>query len=111
MATNPVNALNTATTGQFIKRTGTATSYTVLTTDFVIAVTDTTAARTVTLLNTPLVNQLFVIKDESGAAATNNISITCADGSTTIDGATTQKINTNYGAVSLYYNGTSYFFI
>lgn len=111
MATNPVNALNTATTGQYINRSASSTSYTVLTTDYVIAITSTSSAFTVTLLNTPLVNAVFVIKDESGAAAINNITVTCANGTTTIDGNTTVAINTNYGSITVYYNGTSYFIV
>jgi len=109
MATNPVNALNSATTGQYINRTATATSYTVLTTDYVIGVTSTSAARTITLPSAPLVNQVFIIKDESGAASINNITVTVSGGAINIDGATTSLIYTNYGSLTVYFNGTKYF--
>jgi hypothetical protein len=50
------------------------------------------------------------VKDGKGDAATNNITIV-PDGSTnntTIDGAANLVINTNYGSVSLYHNGTEW---
>jgi len=111
MATFRVNALNLQTSGQAVNRTATAVSYSAVATDYIIAVTDTTAARTITLLAAPSTNQVFIIKDESGAASINNISITVSGGSITIDGATTQKLNTNYGAAAVYFNGTNYYFI
>lgn len=49
------------------------------------------------------------IKDESGAAATNNITITPASG--TIDGATSLTLNINYGSYRIYCNGTNWFII
>lgn len=111
MATFAVNALNTSTTGQFVQRTATATSYSVLATDYVVGVTDTTAARTMTLPSAPNNNQVFVIKDETGAASINNISVTVSGGSITIDGLTTVKLNSNYGSMTVYFNGTAYFII
>lgn len=51
----------------------------------------------------------FVLKDESGAAGSNNITISRA-GSDTIDGATSYVISTNYGKVALYSDGASKWF-
>ena len=93
-----------------LTRTATAASYTVLPTDYLIGVTDTSAARTITLPTVPGLNQTFIIKDESGAAATNNISIT-ANGTITIDGLTSVALNTNYGALQVYFSGTNYFIL
>ena len=93
------------------KRTATATNYTVLNTDYIIAVTSTAAARTITLPDSGnTAAQTYVIKDESGAAATNNISVTVNGGTKTIDGVTTYVINTNYGSITVYY-ATNYFII
>ena len=77
--------------------------------EFLIAVTDTSSARTITLSSNNCVkNRLFMIKDESGGAATNNITI-ATEGSETIDGASTKVINTNYGSVWVYSDGSNWF--
>jgi Flp pilus assembly pilin Flp len=106
---NNVPSLFTLSAGQVIARTATAISYTVLVTDYYVGVTDTSAARTMSLPNAPTTNQVFVIKDESGAASVNNISITTVGGAVLLDGLTTIKISQNYGAVKVIFNGTSYF--
>jgi len=48
------------------------------------------------------------IKDESGAAATNNITI-ATEGSETIDGSATDTIRFNYGAKTYYSDGANWF--
>lgn len=87
--------------GMSVKVTVTTVSYTALVTDVVIGVTDTSAARTITL---PALSgntgKMFVIKDMTGAASTNNITID-ANASETIDGALTQVISSNYGSITL----------
>jgi hypothetical protein len=97
-------------------RFATAVSYTILLTDvgfgWVIAVTSTAAARTITL---PLANTVpsgwqITVKDESGGALTNNITI-ARSGSDTIDGATSNVIALNYGSRTLYSDGVSKWFI
>ena len=94
----------------------TAISYTILLTDvgfgWIIGVTSTAAARTITL---PLANSVpagwqTTIKDESGGALTNNITIARA-GSDTIDGAASNVIALNYGSRTLYSDGVSKWFL
>ncbi|MGL5626242.1 MAG: hypothetical protein ACRDDW_01825 [Candidatus Rhabdochlamydia sp.] len=91
----------------------TATNYTALATDVIIEVTNTSASRTITLpapsaaASTSNVGKFYVIKDTSGGAATNNISVVSASG--TIDGSGSLVIGTNYGAVQVYTDGTSYY--
>lgn len=74
------------------------------------AITDTTAPRTVQIASADIstVGFVAIVKDESGGAAANNITIT-TEGSETINGSATATINTNYGAVRLYSNGTNLF--
>lgn len=79
--------------------------YTTLATDYVILV-DTTAARTINLIGSPVTGQTYRIKDNVGSAATNNITITPAAGN--IDGAASYVISTNYASVDLVYNGTQW---
>ena len=88
--------------------TGTATSYQVLGTDAIIGVTSTAAARTITMpAGTLTAGQWWRIKDESGGAATNNITI--SGNGYNIDGAASVVINTNYGSMDIYTNGLAYF--
>lgn len=87
----------------------TAVNYTILALDDVIGVTDTTAPRTITLpaIANVQVGRKFEIKDISGAAGTNNITVD-ANGSETIDGSLTSVINNNYGSLVIMNNGTSW---
>ena len=76
-----------------------------------LAVRDTTAPVSVNLTGitaTPSNSgRTITIKDESGGAATNNITITAGN---QIDGSTTPyKITTNFGAVTLVFDGTNWF--
>jgi hypothetical protein len=95
--------------------TTTATSYTALITDYIIEVTSTAAARVITLPAPSLVGaspnpgKIFIIQDTSGAAATNNISLTPASG--LIDGGATVAINVNYGCATVFCDGSAYYVI
>ncbi|MFF9287495.1 collagen-like triple helix repeat-containing protein [Streptomyces griseosporeus] len=84
-------------------------NYTVLTTDSKVCYTSLTAARVVTLPSVSNASgQEFLIKDESGSCdGTKTITVTPASG--TIDGAANKVINTAYGALRVYSNGTNWF--
>jgi hypothetical protein len=84
--------------------------YNVLTTDYAVEV-DTSSARTIRLPNAPTTGQVFVIKDITGSAGSNNISLTTVGGVVTIDGATTKTMNVNYASVTVFFSGTAYFII
>lgn len=98
-------------TGQLIEQyVATPISYQVLNTDAIIGVTSTAAARTITMPASSLVTgQRWTVKDESGGAATNNITVN--GNGKNIDGAATYVINTNFGSVDIYYNGSNFFVI
>lgn len=87
----------------------TTVDYTILALDDVIGVTNTSVPRTVTLppIANVQVGRKFEIKDISGAAGTNNITVD-ANGSETIDGSLTSVINNNYGSLVIMNNGTSW---
>lgn len=79
-----------------------------------LGVTDTSAPRTITLANSPsgsvpFIDQVFTVKDESGGAASNNITVVNANG--LIDGAASFVMNTNYGSISFIFDGTDCFII
>lgn len=78
----------------------------------IYAATTVPAPRTLTISSahiasvTPSAPWIFTVKDESGNAGTNNITV-ATEGAETIDGAATSVISTDYGHVTLYSNGTS----
>jgi hypothetical protein len=88
----------------------TATAGNVSTDDeVIIGVTDTSSARTVQLSSSDNVaGRLLIVKDESGAAGTNNITIS-TEGAETIDGQSTVTITADYGSKKFYSNGTDWF--
>jgi len=81
----------------------TTTPFTADLTDYYLAV-DVATAVSVVLPVSPT-GTVFVIKDTDGDAATNPITVTA---STTIDGAASALINTNYGSITLIFNGTEW---
>ena len=83
-----------------------ASPYTVLSSDQYISVDCSGGAVTLKFLNVPTANRTWVVKDRTGSASTNNISITTVGGSVTIDGQTTYTIDSNYGAVNILANAT-----
>src|SRR3712207_6392246 len=93
-----------------LKRTATAATYTATATDPYIGVTSTAAARTINLPAAATVGagKTYIVKDESGAAGTNNVTID-PNGSETIDGAATKAISTNYGSLRVVCGGTNWF--
>jgi hypothetical protein len=102
------NSVNRSTSSA---RVPTAADYTLAGNEDTVAVTSTAAARTITLPAAASVSEgrMFVVKDESGGAGSNNITIARA-GSDTIDGASSLVISTNYGIVRLYSDGVSKWF-
>jgi len=97
--------------GDAAARVAVAANYTLQGGEQLVAVTSTAAARTLTLpaASSVPVGIPIVFKDESGGAATNNITVARA-GADTIDGATSKVINTNYGTFRLYSDGVSKWF-
>lgn len=77
--------------------------------EVIIGITDTSVARTVTLRTADTVkDRIYIIKDQSGGAGTNNITI-ATEGSQNIDGDSTLIIGADFGGVTLYCNGSNWF--
>lgn len=79
----------------------------------IIGVTDTSIPRTVTISTLDITAQqgmIFQIKDQSGLAGTNNITI-ATEASETIDGAASIAIDKNYGSILFYSDGSNLFVI
>jgi hypothetical protein len=85
-----------------------ASPYTVLSTDEFLSVNVSGGVVTIKLPNAPSTGRVYIIKDSTGGAATSNISVTTVGGAVTIDGSTTYTMATNYQAISVVFDGTSY---
>ena len=88
-----------------------AVSHTVLPRETYIGVTNTDSARTITLPERMVDGDQIVVKDESGLAGTNNITVTRGGSADLIDGATTSVISANYGSLRIQYDGAGNWFI
>ena len=87
-------------------------NYTVTTLDFFIGADSSNGILQITLpaASATLSRQTFVIKDEGGAAASNNITVV-APGSDTIDGINSVVLKSPYASIQLYCNGSNKYFI
>jgi len=74
--------------------------------DDMIFITTISAPFTITLPATPTAGHVFTIKDASGTASLN--AVTLAGNGHTIDGSSTFPINQNYESINIVYNGTSW---
>jgi len=88
----------------FFAGTSVVADYTAQFTDSFISVDNTAVPRTITLPASTDNGRTFTIKDGSGGAGTNAITILSA---ALIDGGS-QTINTNYGSIQVRFNGTTY---
>lgn len=84
------------------------TPYTVLSTDYYLAVDVTAGVVTVKLPNAPTNYTTYIIKDKVGLAATSNITITTVGGTVTIDGVTSFAMNTAYQSVNVLFDGSNF---
>ena len=84
------------------------TPYVVLGTDQFLGVDSSGGARQINLPNAPGTGRVFNVKDSTGSAVANNITITTVGGVVTIDGSTTFVMNTVYESINVIYNGSSY---
>lgn len=81
--------------------------YTALPNDYYISV-DTSAPRTILLPNAPTTFKSYLIKDRTGQAGMNNMTITTVGGVVLIDGSPSESIKDNYDSIEVLFNGTSY---
>lgn len=81
--------------------------YVVLPTDYLLDVDSSAGAITIQLPDVAVLGASFIIKDLTGSAATNNITVTTVSGSTLIDAAPTYVISTNYQSIQTTGNSIS----
>lgn len=84
------------------------TPYTVQSGDIYLQCDVSGGVLTLLFPDTPVTGRIYYIKDATGSAATNNITLTTVSGTDTIDSYTSFPMNTNYQAVSLIFDGVGY---
>ena len=103
------NTITLNATDAFIAYKNVATSpYIVLSTDYYLSVDCSSGAITLKFPNAATLSQSFIVKDRTGSAATNNITITTVGGTIDFDGSTSYILNTAFQSVNLVGNSTSY---
>lgn len=83
----------------------TTSTYTLKVDDLMIDV-NVSQATTLTLPTNAPIGTNYIIKDTSGNASTNNITVSSGAGDT-IEGSANNTISTNYGLLKIIYNGTN----
>ena len=89
-----------------VRSSGAATITVSATTDYFFCLDPTSNAIAVDLPATPATGATYLIKDCTGKAATNNITVTPASGN--IDGAATLVMSTNYQSLAVTYTGSQW---
>lgn len=85
----------------------TTSPYQALSTDFFIGVNNTGLVPfSVVLPANPQTGKVYIIKDVSGTASTDPITVTAIGH--TIDGAASATINTDYGSITLVFDGVEW---
>jgi hypothetical protein len=103
------NTVTVTSTGVFYQYVNVNTSpYVVLTTDLYLSVDTSTIPITIELPNSALLGEPYVIKDRTGNANVNNITVTTVGGVVDIDGATSFVMDSAFQSASVLGNGTSY---
>ena len=98
--------------GLILSRRFISTSITASTTDYYIGASTQNGPLSITLPAAGLLGngQTYVVKDEFGAANTNNVTIV-ASGSQTIDGSNSIVLESPFASIQLYCNGSDKFYI
>jgi len=94
--------------GLVLNRRAVTTNYTAAVDDYYLAVTNTPVS---ILFNSALFGsgRTFIVKDEAGTANVASLIILEASGAQTFDGSGSVEIQSPYGAVNVYTNGTNWF--
>lgn len=85
-----------------------ASPYTVMLTDQYISVDCSGGTVTLKFPDNPGGVQVWSVKDRTGSASTNNITLTTVTGTDTFDGVTSYLLKGNYDANNLIFNGSNY---
>ena len=97
--------------GQTVKYSAKSGNYTMTTSDYLIAVTDVSVSRIMTLPAVANTGAVFIVKDQSGVASQSNYIQIAPQGGKTLDGQADYKIQVPYESVMIVYNGSNWIII
>ena len=108
-----VKGISQLSGGVIHKRVGKASDYTVTTSDYIVGVNTAGGAVRLTFpaASSALDGQIWLIKDEGGAASSNNIILTGSVNTNTIDGQKEIVLESDNAAVQVYCDGSTKYFI
>lgn len=106
--TNGVSVTLSDVANGYVNVTHAMSPYTVGATDYFISCDPTAGVITILLPNSPGPRREFIVKDRTGQAQTNNVTITTPGGIDTIDGLTSYIFTDNYESLEMLFNGLSY---
>lgn len=106
-AGSTITITTTGIVGNYVSVVG-PTTYVVAADDYFISCDSTGGVITIQLPNAPTQYDTFVIKDRTGTADTNNITVTTVGGAVLIDGSTSYIFDEEYESIEVLFNGTSY---
>lgn len=92
----------------YVNVTHAMSPYTVLTNDYFISCDVSLGVVTILLPNAPATKKEFVVKDRTGNASINNITVSTVGGAVNIDGSTSYIISDPYESSDFLFNGTTY---
>jgi len=102
------NDVLTLNTGLIHNRTGVSSNYTASVTDYILAVTSVPLEIELDAASFAE-GQVVMVKDETGTASGVNTIILNPSASQTVDGESSATIDSPYGSIFLYSNGTNWF--
>ena len=111
MTSGSGNTITVTLTGEvpsYVNVTTAMSPYTVTATDYFISCDSTLGPITILLPNAPNTYDQFIVKDRTGTADTNNITVTTVGGAVTIDGVTSYVFDEEYESIETLFNSTSY---
>ena len=82
--------------------------YPVTASDYFISCDSTAGVITILLPNSPGPRREFIVKDRTGAAITNNITVTTVSGTDLIDDVTSYVFTDQFESLEVLFNGLSY---
>lgn len=105
---NTITITVDGTAPTYVNVTTAMSPYTVTATDYYISCDSTLGPITILFPNAPTTYDQFIVKDRTGTADTNNITVTTVGGVVTIDGVTSYIFDEEYESIETLFNGTSY---